>query len=194
MRKFFRDFKKFITRGNVIDMAVGVIVGGAFSAIVTALTNKILMPLINYMLGGGNGLEGAYTFLKRVDTTDANGNIIPDLANSIYIDWGAFITAIINFLLIALILFIIIKVAMSTSNYMKNVKDELPTREERKELKEAGVKVKTRKELVAKTAELRAKKQAEADEKAKAEAEANKKPTTEELLADIKELLAKQVK
>ena len=50
MRKFFRDFKAFISRGNVIDMAVGVIIGGAFSAIVTALTNKILMPLINYLL------------------------------------------------------------------------------------------------------------------------------------------------
>ncbi len=190
MRKFFRDFKAFITRGNVIDMAVGVIIGGAFSAIVTALTNKILMPLINYLLGGGNGLEGAYTFLKRVDTLDANGNVIPDLANSIYIDWGAFITAIINFLLIALILFIIIKVAMNASNMVKNAKNELPTKDEKKELKENGVNLKNRKEVVEKTAELRAKKKAEAD----AKAEAEKKPTTEELLADIKELLQKQVK
>ena len=175
-------------------MAVGVIIGGAFSTIVTSLTNKILMPLINYMLGGGNGLEGAYTFLKRVDTTDANGNVIPDLANSIYIDWGAFITAIINFLLIALILFIIIKVTMNASNMLKSAKNDLPTKEERKELKQAGVNVKNYKELVAKTAELRAKKQAEAEEKAKAEEEANKKPTTEELLSDIKELLQKQIK
>ena len=131
--------------------------------------------------------------MKRVDTTDANGNIIPDLANSIYIDWGAFITAIINFLLIALILFIIIKVAMKTNKIMKDAKDELPTKEERKELKEQGVNMKKRKEVIAKTAELRAKKKAEEEAKA-AEAEANKKPTTEELLADIKELLQKQVK
>ena len=194
MKKFFRDFKSFITRGNVIDMAVGVIIGGAFAAIVTALTNQILMPLINYLIGGNNGVEGAYTFLKKVETIDANGNVIIDLTNSIYINWGAFITAIINFLLIALILFVIIKVTMNASNMVKNAKNGLPTKEEKKELKQAGVNFKNRKEVVAKTAELRAKKQAEADAKAAAEAEANKKPTTEELLADIKELLQKQAK
>ena len=50
MKKFFAEFKKFIQRGNVIDLAVGVIIGGAFSAIVTALTNNILMPVINWVL------------------------------------------------------------------------------------------------------------------------------------------------
>ncbi|MBQ9369741.1 MAG: MscL family protein, partial [Clostridia bacterium] len=65
MKKFFSEFKKFITRGNVIDLAVGVIIGGAFTAIVTALTNNILRPLINwfiYACGGGEGIA-AYTFL-----------------------------------------------------------------------------------------------------------------------------------
>ena len=52
MKKFFREFKAFITRGNVIDMAVGVIVGGAFTAIVTALTNQIFKPLVNWALSG----------------------------------------------------------------------------------------------------------------------------------------------
>ena len=68
MKKFFSDFKKFIIRCNIIDMAIGFIVGNAFSAIVKAFTDKVIMPLINLLLslGGKNGLEGAYTFLKKV--------------------------------------------------------------------------------------------------------------------------------
>ena len=88
MKKFFSDFKKFITRGNILDMAIGVIVGSAFTAIVTALSNKIIMPLINLLLSlGGNGLDSAYSILKAV--YDSEGNL--DLTKSIYIDWGAFI-------------------------------------------------------------------------------------------------------
>ena len=108
IRRFFGEFKKFITRGNVLDMAVGVIVGGAFTAIVTALSNNILRPLINYVLMlmmGEGGLEEAFTFLdKQYDETGAI-----NLETSIYIDWGAFISAIINFLLIAFVLFMIVR-------------------------------------------------------------------------------------
>lgn len=118
--KFFKEFKEFITRGNVLDMAVGIIIGGAFTAIVTALTSQILQPLINWLIAaivGGDGLEAAVTILKPAYVLDdagafvlnADGAKIIDLANSIYINWGAFITAIINFILVALILFIIIK-------------------------------------------------------------------------------------
>lgn len=113
MKKFFSEFKAFISRGNVIDLAVGVIIGGAFTAIVTALTGHILMPIINYVLlliTGGQGLEGVYTFLSKV--TDETGAVV--LENSIYIDWGAFITAIINFILIALVVFMIVKIINKT--------------------------------------------------------------------------------
>ena len=64
MKKFFNEFKTFVTRGNVLDMAVGVIVGGAFTAIVNALSNNILKPLINALLRlilGGEGLSDIYT-------------------------------------------------------------------------------------------------------------------------------------
>ena len=108
MKKFFGEFKKFITRGNVLDMAVGVIVGGAFTAIVNGVSNFILKPLINWLLAvilGGEGLSGAITILSA---GYIDGKL--DLANSIYIDWGAFISAIINFLLIAFVLFSIVKV------------------------------------------------------------------------------------
>lgn len=185
MKKFFADFKKFITRGNILDMAIGVIVGGAFSKIVTALTNKIIMPLINYLLSlGGTGLSSAYTFLKKA--YDASGEV--DLANSIYIDWGAFITAIIDFLLIAFTLFCIIKIAMKSSELLRSTTTKIiksaPTKEERKELKAAGVNLKNHEEMKTALNELRERKAAE---KAAEEA-ANKpapKPTTEELLEDI---------
>ena len=113
MKKFFGEFKTFITRGNVLDMAVGVIVGGAFTGIVNGLSNFILKPIINWILAlilGTGGLEGVVTFLSQKFTTDANGNQVVDLANSIFIDWGSFISAIINFILIALVLFTIVKV------------------------------------------------------------------------------------
>ena len=103
MKKFFGEFKKFITRGNVVDLAVGVIVGSAFTAIVTALTKNIFTPLINgliFLIFGGTTSEPVYTFLV---------GSAADMDSAIYIDWGAFISAIINFILVALILFLIIR-------------------------------------------------------------------------------------
>ena len=116
IKKFFEEFKKFITRGNVLDMSVGVIVGGAFTSIVNGLTNFILKPVINLLIAliiGTDGLEGAITMLSPAykDTVDATGAAIKelDLAASIYIDWGSFVSAIINFLMIAFVLFIVVR-------------------------------------------------------------------------------------
>ena len=109
LKGFFGEFKTFITRGNVLDMAVGVIVGGAFTAIVNAMSNNILRPLINWLLAvliGEDGLSGAITMLSPA--YDEAGALI--LADSIYIDWGAFVSAVINFLLIAFVLFMIVRV------------------------------------------------------------------------------------
>ena len=190
MKKFFKEFKTFISRGNVIDMAVGIIIGSAFSAIITALTNKILMPLINWLLAlivGGDGLDAIYTFLKKTYIeNDVSKGV--DLANSIYIDWGAFIVAIINFLLIAFVLFVIIKAINKAKDVAQKTASSKPTKEERAELKANGVDMKNIKAVLIATKALRAEKQA----KAEAEAAANKKPTTEELLTDIKNLLEKQ--
>ena len=202
MKKFFKEFKEFISRGNVMDMAVGVIIGGAFSAIVTALTNHILMPIINWLLlliTGGNGLDAVYTYLKKVETTEG----VIDTANSIFIDWGAFITAIINFVLIALVLFMIIKaintVAKANEKLKTDVKENKLTKKEKAELKANGVNIKDRTAISAYFADKKVKEEAakaqaakEAEEKAKAERLAN--PTTEDLLKDIKALLEKQTK
>ncbi|MBP5357310.1 MAG: large conductance mechanosensitive channel protein MscL [Clostridia bacterium] len=191
MKKFFKDFKAFITRGNILDMAVGVIIGGAFSAIVTAFTNGIIMPLVNYVLSlnGENGMETAYTFLKEVYT---DGSI--DLAKSIYIDWGAFITAILNFLIIAMTLFIIIRAAMKSAQMFNRTKASIAdgklTKEEKAEMKEKGLNYKDKaavdayREEKAKLAE-----EAAAKEAAEKEAERLANPTEADLLKEIRDLL-----
>ncbi len=118
IRKFFAEFKTFITRGNVVDLAVGVIIGGAFTAVVNGLSNYILKPLIDMLLAlilGGEGLTDVVTFLKKVETVGEDGvTPVIDMANSIYIDWGAFIVTIINFLLVAFTLFLIVHIINKT--------------------------------------------------------------------------------
>ncbi len=194
MKKFWSEFKIFISRGNVMDMAVGTIIGAAFTAIVTALSNGILKPLINmviYYCCGGNkdALSKMYSILVPVYTSDATtGEQVLDLTNSIYIDWGAFISAIINFLLVAFVLFLVIR----SFNNIKAAGERASNIVLRAQDKEAkGLKL-TKKEKKAlddyKIAE-EAKQKAAAEEKAKQEALANKLSTTDELLTEIKELL-----
>lgn len=146
MKKLFNEFKAFISRGNVLDMAVGVIIGSAFTAIVTALTNGILKPLINeviFLINGGKEADNVFTVLHPVYAAD--GTL--DLANSIYIDWGAFISAIINFFLIALTIFLIVKVinkvreTLDYNEVMKtNIQRKLDADEELNEVEKKWVK------------------------------------------------------
>ena len=91
MKKFFAGFKEFINRGNVMDLAVAVIIGGAFTGIVTALTANIIKPLIAVVAGGGAGA--------------VSGLVVPGTD----IDFGAFISACINFLIVALVVFCLVK-------------------------------------------------------------------------------------
>lgn len=198
---FLNDFKVFITRGNVIDMAVGVIVGGAFTAIVNSLSNNILRPVINWILAlvlGKDSLSEVYTFLQTAYKTDDTGAQVVDLAESIYIDWGAFVNAIINFLIIAFVLFCIIRVInnLREMNYgIKLVaKKAIFTNEEIAELKANGVNIKKRKEVDAYFAEKErlakeAEEKAKADAEAKAAAEKAANPTSEELLKEIRDIL-----
>ena len=149
---FFGEFREFISRGSVLDMAVGIIIGGAFTAIVTALTGHILTPVINWILAaivGDKGLESARTLLSA-QYIDG----VLDWNSSIYIDWGAFISAIINFILIALVLFLIVR----TINRAKAKKEELEAKqlekyyekhpEERPQPVEQGVPAPTQEELL----------------------------------------------
>lgn len=185
MKKFFGEFKKFISRGNVVDMAVGVIIGSAFTAIVTAMTKQILQPIINWIIalitGGANGLSGAVTFLQ-VGTT-ATGEI--DLASSIYIDWGALFTAIVNFILIAFVLFSIVKILNRLQEVTKP-KYYGYSKKEFRSLRKQGLKIND----IEKLAKERDEKIA-AEKKVKEEEAA--KHTTEALLEDIKALLKQNI-
>ena len=200
MKKITAEFKKFIMRGNIVDMAVGVIVGSSFTAIVNALSNNILKPIINYLLAlifGANSLSDVYTFLGE-PVRDELGEII--LEESIYIDWGAFINAVINFFLIALVLFAIVKIVNtireSQKKFVEELREELPTKADIKEMKKQGIKLtddnieKFMNEKKLRLEEEAAKAKAEAEEKARLDRLAN--PTTEDLLKDILEELRKQ--
>ena len=92
--KFISEFKEFISRGSVMDMAVGIIIGAAFTAIVTSFVSDIVQPFIVLVTGGGTGVSGL---------------VIPVAGTPNGIDFGAFISAIINFLIIALVVFLLIK-------------------------------------------------------------------------------------
>ncbi len=187
MKKFFGEFKKFITRGNVVDMAVGVIVGSSFTAIVNGLSNFILKPMINWLLAfifGADSLSELYTILTEV-RDEITGELI--LEESIYIDWGAFINAIINFFLIALVLFTIVKILNKFREEHLEFVHSKPNKEERKELKKLGIKLSDRVAVKAYLDEKDAKAKAEKEEAERAQREAN--PTVEELLKQIRDLL-----
>lgn len=111
MKKFFNDFKAFISRGNVLDMAVGVIVGGAFQKIVSSLVNDVIMPLISGLVGidikDWVWQLHAPTCESSIPCTSASPDIIKA---AVVLRYGNFIQAIIDFLLIAFTLFTVIKV------------------------------------------------------------------------------------
>ncbi len=105
------EFKEFINKGNVMDMAVGVIIGGAFTAIVTSLTDHVINPLITAITGGGTDMSGTLV----VPGTD--------------IDFGAFLSAVINFLIVALIVFFLVK----AMNKLKSATEALTKKQEEEE-------------------------------------------------------------
>lgn len=118
MKKFIEDFKKFITRGNVIDMAVGVIVGGAFNTIVVTMNQKILMPIVNWALSYLSDGSELCTVLPNYTIYDPvlHEGATPVVVNGVsyysvnYINWSALIESVINFFFIALTLFVIMRV------------------------------------------------------------------------------------
>ena len=107
MKAFMKEFKEFAMRGNVMDMAVGVIIGGAFGAIITALVDNIITPIIGAVLGGVDFSGLAITVGKA------------------QIGYGAFIQAVIDFLIVAFCIFCMIK-AMNKATSLKKQEEEAP--------------------------------------------------------------------
>lgn len=191
MKKFFEEFKKFIQRGNVIDLAVGVIIGGAFSKITSSLVNDIIMPLITAifgLFGVKGGVAGMSLVLNGVDkyVIDQSTNTMVLNPEAILWNYGNFIQTVLDFLLIALVLFCIIKAINAANDGLKKAHKTSPfTKEELRAFRKQG---KTRQEIKAleeaKLAEL-----AEEAKRAEEEAAANAPKTEQQLLTEIVELL-----
>ena len=125
--KFFAEFKKFITRGNVLDMSVGVIVGGAFTGIVNGISNFLLKPFINFLLSlvlPGDGLAAIVTPLTdKAWIVAEDGTKTLDL--SLCLQWGELISKIIEFLLIAFVLFSIVRLINNLNAAKDKAEDEV---------------------------------------------------------------------
>ncbi|MEM8752980.1 MAG: large conductance mechanosensitive channel protein MscL [Pseudomonadota bacterium] len=139
-----KEFQEFAVKGNVLDMAVGIIIGAAFTTIVSALVDGIMMPIVGFFTGGVD-FSNVFTNLSGGEYASLAA---AEEAGAAVIKWGVFINAVISFLIVAWILFLLVK-------GMNNLKKRLAAEEEAKAEEPSG-------------------------------------PTQEELLADIRDLLAKQ--
>ena len=114
MKKIFNEFKTFIARGNVIDLSVGVVMGTAFSKIVTSLVNDVIMPLVGIAIGG---IDFTSLSIKLGDAV---------------INYGNFIQEVVNFLIIAFCIFIIVKGINKLTENLEKSKEKLLKKEEKK--------------------------------------------------------------
>ncbi len=118
VKDFANDFKKFISQGNILDMAVGVVVGTAFKAIVSSLVADIIMPCVGCLLGDVNFTDLKWVLVKGVDEVVEEGVVVTEAVAEVAVKYGQFIQYIIDFLIIAFAMFIVVKVAMSFRNKM----------------------------------------------------------------------------
>lgn len=148
MKKFFNEFKEFAMRGNVLDMAVGVVIGGAFGKITTSLVNDVIMPLVSMLIGGIDFTTWKW-ILKAAQGTEGEAGYVAEVA----VNFGNLISVILDFIIIAFCIFLMLK----GINKMHKKEEEAPEEE------------------------------TPAPEEPKA-------PTSEELLTEIRDLLAGQDK
>ncbi|MBR5044068.1 MAG: large conductance mechanosensitive channel protein MscL [Clostridia bacterium] len=190
---FFKDFKAFITKGNILDLAVAVVIGGAFNAIITSLVNNIIMPLVGLFTGKASLADLDVWIKAPTYVLDENNEVLIENGKKVivegtgagHIEYGLFLQAIVNFLIIALTIFIMVRVIRSSQ-------DRLAFREKAK-AEEAAKKAEEEAKLAA---EEQAKADAAAAEAAAAKEaqlqafyEANQKQT--ELLEKILEKINK---
>ena len=144
MKKFFAEFKEFAMRGNVMDMAVGVIIGTAFDKITTSLVNDVFMPLIGLLIGGVD--LGQLNIVLKPEVLDEAGQVVTE---AVTLGIGTFLSTVIDFVLVAFVIFLLVK-AMNKLASLKKKEEETP--------------------------------------------EEDPKPTSEELLTEIRDLLKEQQK
>ena len=146
MAKFWSDFKAFAMKGNVVDMAIGVVVGGAFGKIVTSLVNDVIMPLVGWLVGGidlsklhvelkgtlasqvAEGVDKAAELVGDGTGVSESVQVITKEADSVFLNYGNFIQEIVNFLIIALCIFLCIRLVTNMGNKLRK-KEEAPAEE-----------------------------------------------------------------
>ena len=121
MKKMLKEFKDFIMRGNVLDMAVGVIVAGAFGKITTSLVNDVFMPFISYLFGARD--MTALNLVVRPEIVNEAGEVVQA---AITIGFGTFIATIIDFILVALVVFMVVKAINAAKTKLEKKKEEEP--------------------------------------------------------------------
>ena len=199
MRKFFKEFKAFISKGNVFDMAVGMIIATAFNKIVSSMVNDIIMPLVTWATGASD-LSDLSIVLRT--TVEENGEIV-----KLTWKYGNFLQQVLDFLIIAFSVFLMVKLVTASRKKFREINDgviNFNKKEVKTMRKEARRIAKAEKrnyfavysELEAKAkAELEEQaKIAEAEKKAKEEAERANNPTETDLLREIRDLLKEQKK
>ena len=120
MKKFFTEFKEFIAKGNVIDMAVAVVIGGGFSKIVTSLVNDVIMPLVSMLTGGISVAEWKYIITPAV-LDEAGAVVTPEVAFM----YGNFLQTVIDFLIIAFSIFVVLKITLGIQSKFKKKEEEV---------------------------------------------------------------------
>ncbi|MBR3640817.1 MAG: large-conductance mechanosensitive channel protein MscL [Oscillibacter sp.] len=119
MKRFIKEFSEFAMRGNVLDMAIGVVIGGAFGKITTSLVNDVIMPLLSLLLGGLD--FSAWKWVLKAAVTDAGEVVTPEIA----VNYGALIAVILDFIIIAFVIFCLVK----TINKLHKKPEEAPAEE-----------------------------------------------------------------
>lgn len=120
MKKFFEEFKAFIAKGNVVDMAVAVVVGGAFSKIVSSLVGDIIMPLVSLLTGGIDVSDWKWVIKEAVVGADG---VITEAETAL--NYGVFIKTVIDFLVVSFCIFIALKVVMGVKSKFEKKQEEI---------------------------------------------------------------------
>lgn len=123
MKKFFAEFKTFAMRGNVMDMAIGVVIGTAFGKITTSLVNDVFMPLIGLLIGGVD--LGQLNIVLKPEVLDEAGQVVTE---AVTLGIGTFLSTVIDFVLVAFVIFLMVKTINQLHKLSK--KDEEPQEEE----------------------------------------------------------------
>lgn len=127
-KSFSKEFKEFISKGNVMNLAVGVIIGGAFQSIVNSLVNDIIMPVISLFT---KGIDFSKLFIALDGKSYASLEAAKE-ANAAALSYGNFISAVLNFLIMAFVIFMLVKLLNKLTSGLKKKEEEPPKKEARK--------------------------------------------------------------